>query len=65
MKFEDYEKIILSQPNSSLAWIKYITFYIDKFDIAAARGIAERALNTISFREETVRNQSLISLVEI
>ena len=51
---EDFELLLLSQPNSSFAWIKYMSYYINSFDFESTRVIAERALRTISFREEDV-----------
>lgn len=50
----DFERLILAEPNSSLNWIKYMTFYLQTADFDQARAIAERALRTISFREEDV-----------
>ena len=46
----DFEMAVLASPNSSLVWLKYMSFYLEKGDIAQARAIAERALERISFR---------------
>lgn len=46
----DFEMAVLASPNSSLVWLKYMSFYLEKGDIAQARTIAERALERISFR---------------
>ena len=52
---EDFERIVLSNPNSSLVWIKYMSFLIAQTEIEAARAVAERALKTINFRKEDER----------
>ena len=49
---EEFEKRLVGQPNSSLLWIKYMSTVLKHFDLNKARSIAERALKTISFREE-------------
>ncbi|XP_041477321.1 protein RRP5 homolog [Lytechinus variegatus] len=49
---EDFDRLVASSPNSSLAWIRYMAFYLNSVDIEKARAIAERALKTINFREE-------------
>lgn len=49
---EEFEKRIVGSPNSSLLWIKYISTVLKLTDLARARALAERALSTISFREE-------------
>jgi hypothetical protein len=49
---DDFEKLLISSPNSSFYWIKYIVFYLQMAEIDKARQIAERALKTILYREE-------------
>lgn len=49
---EEFEKRLIGSPNSSLLWIKYMSTILKLVDIIKARGIAERALQTINFREE-------------
>jgi len=49
---DDFEQLILADPNSSLNWIKYAAFCMEKEDNTEARLILERALKTISYREE-------------
>lgn len=50
---EEFEKLVRSSPNSSFVWIKYMAFMLSLADVAKARSIAERALKTINFREES------------
>jgi rRNA biogenesis protein RRP5 len=48
----DFERLVVSSPNSSFAWIKYMAYQLSLTEIDLARGIAERALDKISYREE-------------
>lgn len=49
---EDFEKLVLSNPNSSYIWIRYAAFLLSLSEIEKARAIFERALSTVHFREE-------------
>ena len=49
---DDFEKLIISNPNSSFIWIKYIVFYLQSVETEKARKVAERALKAISYRAE-------------
>jgi rRNA biogenesis protein RRP5 len=51
----DFEALLLSSPNSSFVWIKFVAFLISLGDLDRARQAAERALATIHYREEQVR----------
>jgi rRNA biogenesis protein RRP5 len=62
---EDYERLILGSPNSSYLWIKYMAFQLELAELEKARKIAERALNTISFREEQERINVLIAYLNL
>ncbi|XP_069045275.1 protein RRP5 homolog isoform X2 [Lepisosteus oculatus] len=48
----DFDRLVLSSPNSSLVWLQYMAFHLQATEIEQARAVAERALKTISFREE-------------
>ena len=43
---DDFERLILSEPNSSYLWIKYIAFQLSLADIDAARSV-RRAARTL------------------
>jgi ribosomal protein S1 len=49
---EDFERLLLAEPSSSLLWVKYMSHYLLQADIDATRLIAEKALRTIHFKEE-------------
>jgi len=52
---DDFEKAALSASSSSFVWIKYIAWHVSNGETEAARKVAERALETIHFREEGER----------
>ncbi|XP_033098849.1 protein RRP5 homolog [Anneissia japonica] len=49
---EDFNRLVLSSPNSSMIWIRYMAFHLQNSEAEKARAVAERALETINFREE-------------
>ena len=53
---QDFERLLISSPNSSMLWIKYMSFFLLAADIDAARSVGLRAIRTIAFREEDVIN---------
>ena len=62
---EDYERMIAATPNSSYLWIKYATLHLELNDIAKARNVIQKALATISYREETERLNVWVALLNI
>jgi rRNA biogenesis protein RRP5 len=52
-KANDFERLLISQPNSSYLWIQYMAHHLESANIDGARSVCERALRTIGFREET------------
>lgn len=62
---DDFERLVLSEPNSSSLWIRYMAFFIHIHEIDRAREIAERALKTISFREENEKFNVWMALVNL
>ena len=47
---DDFDRLVLQSPNSSLVWLRYMAFHLETTEIDKARTVAERALKTISFR---------------
>ena len=47
---EEFDRLVLQSPDSSLVWMRYMAFHLETTEIEKARGVAERALKTISFR---------------
>ncbi|KAM4032061.1 protein RRP5 homolog [Anomaloglossus baeobatrachus] len=48
----EFERLVISSPNNSANWIQYIEYHLQATDLEQARAVAERALQTIYFREE-------------
>ena len=44
---EDFEKLILSDPNNSLYWIQYSAFILDNLGMDSARKIMDRAVHSV------------------
>ena len=44
----DYERLLMSQPNSSYLWLRYMAYYLELGDTTKAREVAERAIRTIN-----------------
>lgn len=47
---DDFDRLVLSSPDSSILWLQYMAFHLQATEIEKARAVAERALKTISFR---------------
>ncbi|XP_030753555.1 protein RRP5 homolog [Sitophilus oryzae] len=45
---EEFDRLLLANPNSSELWIKYISFHIAATEVDKARSIAKRALDSIN-----------------
>ncbi|XP_075072317.1 protein RRP5 homolog [Mixophyes fleayi] len=52
MSVNEFERLVLSSPNLSANWIQYMDFHLQATELEQARAVAERALQTIYFREE-------------
>ena len=52
---DEFDRLVLSSPSSSLCWIKYVAFHLGRGQTDAARAVVQRALEKISFREEQER----------
>ena len=48
----EFDRLVLQSPDSSLVWLRYMTFHLELTEVDKARAVAERALKTISFRCE-------------
>ena len=48
----EFERLIASEPNSSVNWIKYMAYHLSLADVDRARVIANRAFERIEFRQE-------------
>lgn len=61
----DFERLLMGQPNSSVLWLSYMAFQLQLNDVSKARAIAERAIRTISIREETEKMNVWVALLNL
>lgn len=61
----DFERLLLGSPNSSFLWIQYMSFYLGSSEVDKARSIAQRALQTINFREEQEKLNIWVALLNL
>lgn len=63
---DEFERSLLSSPNNSLIWVKYASTMMKiTGDRIISHKILERALRTISFREDVARNNIWLSLLNL
>lgn len=62
---DDYERAALASPNSSLVWLRYMAFHLEQAEIDKARAVGNRALKTISFREEQEKVNIWVALLNL
>ena len=61
----DFERLLLSEPDSSQLWIEYMAFQVKLSELAKAREVAERAIRTINMREEAEKMNIWIALLNL
>ncbi|XP_007665837.1 protein RRP5 homolog isoform X2 [Ornithorhynchus anatinus] len=62
---DDFDRLVLSSPNSSILWLQYMAFHLHATEIDKARAVAERALKIISFREEQEKFNVWVALLNL
>uniref|UniRef100_A0A8C3T665 Protein RRP5 homolog n=1 Tax=Chelydra serpentina TaxID=8475 RepID=A0A8C3T665_CHESE len=62
---DDFDRLVLSNPSSSILWLQYMAFHLQATEIEKARVVAERALKTISFREEQEKLNVWVALLNL
>jgi len=61
----DYERVLVSQPDSSQLWTQYMAHLLQLGEVDKARAVADRALKTINMREEGEKMNIWISLLNM
>lgn len=61
----DFERLLLSSPNSSYLWLQFMAFQLQLSEIEKAREVGRRALKAINFREEQERLNVWIGLLNL
>ncbi|XP_038614080.1 protein RRP5 homolog [Tachyglossus aculeatus] len=62
---DDFDRLVLSSPDSSILWLQYMAFHLHATEIDKARAVAERALKIISFREEQEKLNVWVALLNL
>lgn len=62
---QDFERLIVGNPNSSILWMNYMSFQLQLGEIDKSREIAERALKTINYREEQEKMNIWIAILNL
>jgi len=52
---DDFERMVLSEPDSGRCWTRYMAYRVAETDAVGAREVAERALKSINYRKENER----------
>ena len=50
---DDFERLVVKHPNQSQVWVRFMSCHLHSAEVEKARAVAKRALDTISFREES------------
>lgn len=61
----DFERHLLSSPDSSYLWVQYMSFQIQLSEIEKAREVGRRALRIINFREEREKLNIWVALLNL
>ena len=62
---QDFDRLLLANPNSSYLWIQYIAYQLHLADVEKAREIGKKALESINFRLEEEKLNVWLSLLNL
>ncbi|XP_053667580.1 protein RRP5 homolog [Anopheles marshallii] len=62
---DQFERLVLAQPNNSMLWIRYMAFHMESAELDKARAVGRKALRAIHFREETDRLNVWMALLNL
>ncbi|ETN41919.1 uncharacterized protein HMPREF1541_03858 [Cyphellophora europaea CBS 101466] len=62
---DDFERLLLGEPDSSLLWLQYMAFYINLGDVDQARQIGERALKSIGLGQSEEKQNIWVALLNL
>lgn len=61
----EFERLLLGSANSSYLWIQYMSFFLQQSDLVRARQIAQRALQTINYREQEEKRNVWLAILNL
>ncbi|KAK5328992.1 rRNA biogenesis protein rrp5 [Exophiala xenobiotica] len=59
---DDFERLLLTEPDNAQLWVQFMAFYIDLGDVDAAREVAEKALKSIGLAQEQEKQMIWVAL---
>ncbi|VVC37292.1 Tetratricopeptide repeat-containing domain,Suppressor of forked,Tetratricopeptide-like helical [Cinara cedri] len=62
---DHFDRLVLSNPNSSFIWIKYMACHLQATEVDKARAVAKKALSTIDTKEEQEKLNIWIALLNL
>lgn len=62
---DDFERLLLGEPDSSLLWLQYMAFHINLGDVDQARQIGERALKSIGLGQDAEKQNIWVALLNL
>lgn len=62
---DDFERLLVSEPDSSLLWLQYMAHYLTLGDVDTARSTGARALKSISLTNEPEKLNVWIALLNL
>lgn len=62
---DQFDRLVMAEPNSSRTWINYMVFHVQATEIDRARAIAQKALKTINFRETQERLNIWVAMLNL
>merc|ERR1740121_2033829 len=62
---EDFERLVLTQGDTSIIWIRYMAFHLKMSDLEKARQVAERAVKHVGFSEAQERFNAWVAFMNL
>lgn len=62
---DQFDRLVMAEPNNSRIWIQYMVFHVQATEIDRARAIARKALSAIDVREEQERLNIWVALLNM
>jgi len=62
---DEFERLVLTEGNSSVAWVKYMAFHMQLSELEKARKIAERAIKHINYTEDSERFNVWVAYINL
>lgn len=62
---DDFERLLLGEPDSSLLWLQYMASHINLGDVDQARLIGERALKSIGLGQDVEKQNIWVALLNL